>query len=195
MTRYEGKHLTAVWPDEATSGYATGCVLLALTFVLGLILGAILALWLAGPGPAPTTTPRPGASQTGWNQTMGTVWAVWEIPAPVRTSSARPPVHPAIPQVAHPVRIAPEPARGTVAGIASHMGHTEPLGYLALPTGPHRRATICGPLACVTRVSTDAGPSKAMQRQGRVADLSIYDFATICGDPGMGLCHVRVTYR
>jgi hypothetical protein len=65
--------------------------------------------------------------------------------------------------VVHSVRIAPEPTRGTVTGIASHMGHTEPLGYLALPTGRHRRATICGPIGCVTRVSTDAGPSKAMR--------------------------------
>ncbi len=195
MTRYEGKHLTAVWPDEGTTDYRQGCVLLAASFLLGALLGGTLILWLAGPQPAPTTTPRPGASQTGWSRTMGTVLSVWEIPAPVSASSARPPVHPAIPQVAHAVRIAPQPTRGTVAGIASHMGHTEPLGYLALPSGPHRRATICGPVGCVTRVSTDAGPSKAMQRQGRVADLSIYDFATICGDPGMGICHVRVTYR
>jgi hypothetical protein len=195
VTRYEGKHLTAVWPDEAERGYAAGCVLLLATFVLGLLLGAILALWLAGPQPAPTTTPRPGASETGWTVAWRSARSVSEIPAPASASSARPPVHPAIPQVAYAVRIVHKRLGATVTGIASHMGHTEPLGYLALPVGRSRRATICGPLACVTRVSTDAGPSKAMQRQGRVADLSIYDFATICGDPGMGLCHVRVTYR
>ena len=66
--------------------------------------------------------------------------------------------------------------------------------YLALPGGPGQWVTICGPAACVVRISTDAGPDKAMQRAGRIADLSFHDFAAVCGcDPWVvGLVRVEV---
>ena len=72
----------------------------------------------------------------------------------------------------------------TLSGIASFMAPGYGARYLALPGGPGQRVTICGPAACVTRISTDAGPDKAMQRAGRIADLSFHDFAAVCGcDP------------
>jgi hypothetical protein len=68
-------------------------------------------------------------------------------------------------------------------------------GYLALPEGPGHRVTICGPGGCITRTSNDAGPNKAMQRQGRIADLNVADFEAVCGCPWTrGLVHVTVEY-
>lgn len=80
------------------------------------------------------------------------------------------------------------------SGIASHMGNGYPAGYLALPHGPGWRARICGAGGCVVMVSNDAGPSLAMQREGRVADLSTTVFEAVCGVPASaGLCPVSVT--
>ena len=67
-------------------------------------------------------------------------------------------------------------------------------GWLALPQGPGVRVRICGAGGCVVRTSTDAGPSLAMQRQGRIVDLDVTDFETVCGVPWTrGLCTVVVT--
>jgi hypothetical protein len=87
-------------------------------------------------------------------------------------------------------------ALATVTGIASFVGPRFGPEYLALPEGPGHTVTICGPAACVTRTSTDAGPDLAMQRAGRVADLSFSDFARVCGcDPWQrGLVEVTVEY-
>jgi hypothetical protein len=74
------------------------------------------------------------------------------------------------------------------------MGYGYGPTYLALPQGPGKTVTICGPKGCVRRTSTDAGPDKAMQRAGRVADLNVYDFQKVCGPPSMGLCRVTVRY-
>lgn len=85
---------------------------------------------------------------------------------------------------------------GVASGIASNMGPSWPTTYLALPIGPGYVARICGPGGCVTRTSTDAGPSLAMQRPpyNRVADLSVADFEAVCGVPAsFGLCQVSVT--
>lgn len=83
---------------------------------------------------------------------------------------------------------------GTASGIASHMGAGFPAGYLALPIGPGYFVRICGAGGCVEMRSTDAGPDLAMQREGRVADLSVAVFVKVCGVPaGLGLCQVSVT--
>jgi len=67
-------------------------------------------------------------------------------------------------------------------------------GWLALPQGPGVRVRICGAGGCVVRTSTDAGPSLAMQRQGRIADLDVTTFEAVCGVPWTrGLCRVTVT--
>ncbi len=196
MTRYEGRYVTAEYPeDRQPSGWTAGCVMLAGAVIVGLVLGYLIGVNSA-PRPVPSTTPRPEAvpegSTAAW---IGLQTAFITSPAPTRTSTAPTavqPHHPALEQIAHAVRIAPERLERPVTGIASHMGHTEPDGYLALPSGPGTRVRICGKVGCVTRVSTDAGPSLAMQRAGRVADLSIYDFARVCGDPSAGLCRVTI---
>lgn len=81
----------------------------------------------------------------------------------------------------------------TREGIASWVGGHGP-DYLALPWGRGVRATICGPGGCWRGISTDAGPDRAMQRRGRVADLSPEVFELVCGVPrSFGLCDVVVT--
>ena len=53
--------------------------------------------------------------------------------------------------------------------------------YLAIPNGPGWLVTVCGPAACLERVSTDAGPVLSLQREGRIGDLSAVDFEAVCG--------------
>lgn len=83
-----------------------------------------------------------------------------------------------------------------VTGTASFVDPAYGPKYLALPQGPGHLVRICGDAGCVTRISNDAGPDRAMQRAGRVADLSHRDFAIVCGcDPYVrGLTRVTVTY-
>ena len=80
-----------------------------------------------------------------------------------------------------------------VHGTASFVAPSYGAHYLALPEGPGHTVTICA-AHCVTRTSTDAGPDKAMQRAGRIADLSFRDFATVCRcDPNVvGLVTVTI---
>lgn len=81
-------------------------------------------------------------------------------------------------------------------GTVSHMGNTQGPGYLAIPKGPGWIVRLCGPGGCITRTSTDAGPSLAMQRAPfhRIADLYIGDFVAVCGVPAsMGLCDATLT--
>jgi hypothetical protein len=85
------------------------------------------------------------------------------------------------------------------SGTASHVGTRFGRRYLALPEHrwgrPGITVRICGPAACVTRTSTDAGPDRAMQRRGRVADLNAWDFVRVCGcSASRGLVRVTVTY-
>ena len=88
------------------------------------------------------------------------------------------------------------------SGTASHVGRQFGPRYLALPEHrwgrPGILVRICGPAACITRRSTDAGPDKAMQRAGRVADLSFRDFMRVAGvregEPDPGLVRVTVDY-
>ena len=82
-----------------------------------------------------------------------------------------------------------------MTGVASYMGPAFPASYLALPGGPGITVTICGAGGCRTMRSTDAGPDRAMQRAGRVADLSNAVWLAVCGLPlSAGLCRVTVRY-
>ena len=75
------------------------------------------------------------------------------------------------------------------------MGSGFGRSYLALPSGKGHRVRICGSRACWTMTSTDAGPDKAMQRAGRIADLNDWVWAKVSGLPlSRGLCHVTVEY-
>lgn len=79
-------------------------------------------------------------------------------------------------------------------GVASWMPERFGDDYLALPDGPGITVTICGE-RCKTMTSTDAGPDKAMQRAGRVADIGVKAWEFICGVPrSVGLCRVTVDY-
>jgi hypothetical protein len=81
-----------------------------------------------------------------------------------------------------------------VSGVASWMPEEYGDDYLALPDGPGVTATICA-ARCLTMTSTDAGPDKAMQRAGRVADIGVEAWEHICGVPrSVGLCRVTVDY-
>lgn len=79
------------------------------------------------------------------------------------------------------------------SGVASTYGYD---GLLALPEGPGHRVRVCGPAACIVRTSNDAGPSKAMQRAGRIVDLGATDFNIVCGCRWQtkGLVRVTVEY-
>ena len=80
-----------------------------------------------------------------------------------------------------------------ITGIASFVGPSYGPRYLALPGGRGITVRICGRAACIVRVSTDAGPDRAMQREGRVADLSWWDWQTVSGlSPARGLAPVSV---
>jgi hypothetical protein len=82
-----------------------------------------------------------------------------------------------------------------VGGTASHVGTQFGPDYLALPEGPGILVEVCGAGGCATRRSTDAGPDLAMQRDGRVVDLSAHLFEHVCGEPAsVGLCPVTVEY-
>lgn len=98
-----------------------------------------------------------------------------------------------------PLRLRPAVARAvtghgseSTTGLASTYGPGFD-GYLALPAGPGHRVRICGAGGCVVAVSNDAGPSLAMQRQGRIVDLDVATFERVCGVPwAHGLCRVSV---
>jgi len=100
--------------------------------------------------------------------------------------------HPHVPDRApHAVVQRPQAAHH---GLASWMPERYGRTYLALPQGPGHRVTICGAGGCLTMTSTDAGPSKASQRRGRVADIGVLTFERICGVPrSAGLCRVTVS--
>lgn len=81
-----------------------------------------------------------------------------------------------------------------VTGTASWVGESFGDDYLALPDGPGTTVTICAE-RCKTMTSTDAGPDRAMQRRGRVADIGVKAWEFICGKPrSAGLCRVTVAY-
>lgn len=81
-----------------------------------------------------------------------------------------------------------------VSGIASWMPESYGADYLALPEGSGHEVTICA-ARCRTMTSTDAGPDRAMQRRGRVADIGVRAWEYICGKPrSVGLCRVTITY-
>jgi hypothetical protein len=167
----------------------------------GLLIGVVLVgaiapgAWVVipTPRPAPESAPAalPGSSTTEGSVTLPSRDALARTEGPrqaPRSLRAVPPVR-IMPVVAVPA------AAGTISGLASFVAPSYGPRYLALPDGPGITARICGPVACVVRTSTDAGPDRAMQRAGRVADLSFRDFAAVCGcDPwAVGLVRVVVT--
>lgn len=87
-----------------------------------------------------------------------------------------------------------EVVRTVAIGLASTYGPGY-AGFIALPEGAGVRVRICGPAACRTRTSNDAGPSRKMQRRGRVVDLDVATFEAVCGCGWRtGLVRVSVEY-
>jgi len=86
------------------------------------------------------------------------------------------------------------PLVGAIRGIASWVPARYGARYLALPEGAGVRVRLCGAARCVVMTSNDAGPDLAMQRKGRIVDLSAALFKRITGLPlSHGLAWVTVT--
>ena len=173
-----------------------GClwVLLATAVAAGVLIGGLLLGALS-----PTAASRSAAHPADLPFPSGrmTTERACPLPSPdvdgLRTGAPGAP-----PPSATGMRPAPTGEPRTAAslrGIASFVGPGYGARYLALPSGRGHTVRICGPAACVVRTSTDSGPDLAMQRAGRVADLSFHDFGVVCGcDPWvLGLLRVSVT--
>lgn len=169
--------------------------------VLLVIVLALAAFWPAprAAGDTPIlTTPIPSSAFVPIQPVVGTPRPV-EKPAP---SPSAPHVVPSVAPVRSPAApstgVSSSPAAsvtGHLSGRASFMDPAYGPRYLALPGGPGITVTICSVERCIRRTSTDAGPDLAMQRAGRVADLSFADFAFLCDcDPWkVGLTDVEVS--
>lgn len=159
---------------------------LVLVGLIGMALGFLLSgRVLAAPRPDLVTTPQPGASV-----------AIGSVDAPARVQASTSPGPTGVPSPSGPERSQPT-ADSAPAGIASFMAPSYGDAYLALPAGPGHRVRICSsglPDRCIERTSTDSGPDLAMQRDGRIADLSFADFKRVCRcDPWVvGLVDVTI---
>ena len=82
----------------------------------------------------------------------------------------------------------------TRSGVIAYADESHGPAYLAVPWGPGHLVEVAGPGGTITLVSTDAGPDLAMQRAGRVGDLAVGLWETICAVPRtMGLCPVTIS--
>lgn len=192
MTRREYPHGLVVEDRLPSADWRSGCLVLLAVFLLAFVFG--LSIGLAATRPAePTAAPEVRASDGGGgNGPVAVAMTPRETPrasASALLASSRP--RPTPRQVA---RMLLDRVGATETGVASHMGTSAHFGYLALPAGPGQRVAIRGPIGCVERVSTDAGPDLAMQRRGRIADLYVGDFEKVCGPRWLGVCKVSVTY-
>jgi hypothetical protein len=78
------------------------------------------------------------------------------------------------------------PLEGRRGIIAQAVGHGS--DYLAVPIGPGRLVRLCA-VKCLTMVSTDAGPNRQKLKAGRIADVALGAWLTICGKPqSAGTC-------
>lgn len=161
-----------------------GLVLAALS---GAVVGAALMYGIVTAAPRPAqTTERDDLSALASARLSGAPLDPASVPAAV-TGDVRPVGAPP------PSSALPEPS--SITGIASYVGSFLGDRYLALPEGRGVRVRICAADRCIVRTSTDAGPDLAMQRAGRIADVSFVDFAALCrcDPPDVGLLRVTVT--
>lgn len=92
-------------------------------------------------------------------------------------------------------RPTPKPHLFSVSGIATTYGPGWD-GWIAWPDGPGYILRVCGPGGCETVVSNDAGPSLKGQRMGRVIDLDVPTFESVCGVRWTrGTCNVTVIVK
>lgn len=152
--------------------------LLAIALLLAVVVSLLLGIW------------RPATSQGARNDSLndGRVAPAAASVLPGTPLGAPAPFLPAVPHGAQEL-ILSVPAshdgrHGTWAyAVASHGSR-----YLAIPEGRGWIVEVCGPLDCLERVSTDAGPELWLQRAGRIGDLSSVDFRVVCGPTSVGLC-------
>lgn len=164
-----------------------GCGLL-LVIVTAILVALISWIW-------PTTT------------TSDTPTAYRPLPAaefvplvrPIRVEpTAKPSPTPGPVTVILPPTIAVKGVAGVATWYAYHRGQAAAAARLRAYLGPNWRGsivTVCGPhayLPCISIVLTDYESSKI---PGRLIDLDVVDFATLCGDPGRGVCAVTVSGR
>ena len=149
---------------------------LALGFVLGLALGLTVR---AAQTSSAAATAIPAAVSLADERDPSRLRPVSDagarspLPAAVAVLPARPqPTATAAPVPAHLVR-----------GIASWMPARYGPLYLALPEGAGVRVRICGAAGCLVMRSTDAGPSLAEQRAGRIADIAVVVWERLTGLP------------
>lgn len=168
LNRVDGKTVT-FWDKQPEPDWRSGLTLLVVVFVVGLIVGIIVGTGQPSRS-APVTTPRPDASEA-----TGSVGAA---------AQARPSASP------EPTGAVGSPAEGR-QGIIAYATIGGP-GYLAIPIGPGHLVTICGPAACWTTVSTDAGPNHERLLAGRIADVAVGQWERICGQQRTaGTCRGR----
>lgn len=166
--------------------------LVVIAFLAGMAVAAPRSTATGSPGGridgGSAWTPRPGPS-IGAPRVVGPTLGApthvaggrWSDPAALKS---------AVPKSVHAGAFYP---RGNpIRGIASTYGDGWD-GWIAWPKGPGWRLRVCGPAACRTVLSTDAGPDKAMQRAGRIIDLDVPTFEAIAGGPWRRLGLVRVT--
>jgi transcriptional regulator with XRE-family HTH domain len=167
----------------------------ALVFLAGLAAGILLVLLASHPATSrQASTPRPVQFRP--------------IPpvATARPAAPTPPASPSLPSPATGTRPAlvmtlrtatppqpPSPRRTALRGVATWMPERYGSRYLALPSGAGHRVRICGAGGCLVITSTDSGPSLAMQRAGRIADIGVRSWEGICGLPrSRGVCRVTI---
>lgn len=150
---------------------AHGC---AIAFLAVALIFGLAGTWAtrSGPSDVSSSSPSPAPSATAPNPSPS--------PSSVQTISATA-------RSADPATTAPPTSRFTRDGIIAQS--TLSADYLAIPIGPGKWVRICGPADCLERRSTDAGPNHDMLVAGRIADLNLSDWLTICGLPrDAGLC-------
>jgi hypothetical protein len=167
MQKVDGKTVTT-WDYADEIDWRSGCGLLSAVFVIGIVVGFIVGANLP-PQSAPATVPEPSTADVQRS-------AVSDYTLP--TAAGVEGIADASPEPTGEVGSVAEGRKGIIA-YATIGGPS----YLAIPIGPGHRVKICGPAACWTTVSTDAGPNHERLVAGRIADVAVGQWERICGLP------------
>ena len=153
-----------------------------------MLLAAFLAVAITALHPDIRPAPRDLSEATPDPPTVPTTADPAPDPSPSMSSPA------AIATARHTARPTRHPRAVTYSGTIWWADESLGDDYLAIPVGPGHRVRVCGPALCLTLRSNDAGPTLAMQRQGRIADLAVGLWERICGvDRRFGGCPGTIT--
>lgn len=159
---------------------------IVLAAIAGGILGFFIAIAVASaaPRPAPDTAPTSVVGRAPDQGSTGAPRSGMPVEAAAEASRE------------DPTKVGRVGAPGAIeSGVVAYAAPSFGDRYLAVPEGPGVRVRICSSSSlCLDRISTDAGPDLAMQRAGRIADVSFVDFAWLCrcDPPGVGLIHATI---